>query len=80
MLGTVPGDEDVSLSRLPVLLLQCGRTGRYSPGAEPAISQGAPRVVPHDAADCVELTDELLGRVFEQIVAWYDVVEALLIA
>jgi hypothetical protein len=48
--------------------------------AEPRISQGTPKLVHHDAADCVELTDELLGQVVEQIVAWYDVVEVLLIA
>ncbi len=48
--------------------------------AEPRISQGTPKLVHHDAADCVELTDDLLGQVVEQIVAWYDVVEVLLIA
>jgi hypothetical protein len=48
--------------------------------AEPRISQGTPKLVHHDAADCAELTDERLGQVVEQIVGWYDVVEALLIA
>jgi hypothetical protein len=48
--------------------------------AEPVVSAGAPKLVHHDEADCAELTDELLGQVIEQVVAWYDVVEAVLIA
>jgi hypothetical protein len=48
--------------------------------AEPILSDGAPKLVHHDKADCVELTDELLGQVVEQIVSWYDVVEGVLIA
>ncbi len=48
--------------------------------AEPVVSAGAPKLVHHDEADCVELTDELLSQVIEQVVAWYDVVETVLIA
>jgi hypothetical protein len=48
--------------------------------AEPVLSGGAPKLVHHDNASCVPLTDELLGAVVEQIVAWYDAVEAVLIA
>jgi hypothetical protein len=48
--------------------------------AEPVVTDGAPKLVHHDKANCVELTDELLDRVVEQIVAWYDAVEAVLIA
>jgi hypothetical protein len=48
--------------------------------AEPILSDGAPKLVHHGEANCVELTDELLDRAVEQIVAWYDVVEAVLIA
>ncbi len=48
--------------------------------AEPVVSAGSPKLVHHHEADCVELTDELLGQVIEQVVAWYDVVEAVLIA
>jgi hypothetical protein len=31
-------------------------------------------------AHCVPLTDELLGKVIERIIAWYDAVESVLIA
>lgn len=48
--------------------------------AEPVVTNGAPKLVHHENASCVELTDELLGRVVDQIVAWYDAVEAVLIA
>jgi hypothetical protein len=48
--------------------------------AEPVVSAGAPKLVHHDKAECVPLTDGLQGRVVEQIVAWYDAVEAVLIA
>ncbi len=48
--------------------------------AEPVVTDGGPKLVHHDKAHCVELTDELLGRVVEQVVAWYDAVEAVLIA
>jgi hypothetical protein len=48
--------------------------------AEPVVTGGAPKLIHHLNASCVELTDDLLGRVIEQIVAWYDAVEAVLIA
>jgi hypothetical protein len=48
--------------------------------AEPVVTDGAPKLVHREKANCVELTDELLGQVVEQIVAWYDAVEAVLIA
>ncbi len=47
--------------------------------AEPVVTQGAPKLIHHSKANCSELTDEHLGRVVEQIVAWYDAVEAVLI-
>src|SRR5271155_5793723 len=40
--------------------------------AEPVVSAGAPKLVHHDKANCVVLTDDLLGQVVERIVAWYD--------
>jgi hypothetical protein len=48
--------------------------------AEPVVTGDAPKLVPHDAAHCVPLTDDLVDRAIEQIVAWYDAVEAVLIA
>jgi hypothetical protein len=48
--------------------------------AEPVLNGGAPKLVHHETASCVPLTNELLGQVVEQIVAWYDAVEAVLIA
>ena len=48
--------------------------------AEPVVNGGAPKLVHRDRANCVPLTDELLGQVIEQIVAWYDAVQAVLIA
>ncbi len=48
--------------------------------AEPVLTEGAPKLVHHDKAHCAPLTDDLLGRVVEQIVAWYDAVETVLIA
>jgi hypothetical protein len=48
--------------------------------AEPVVTDGAPKLVHHDRANCAELTDELMDRVVDRIVAWYDAVEALLIA
>jgi hypothetical protein len=48
--------------------------------AEPVLAEGGPKLVHHERADCVELTDELLGQVVERIVSWYDAVEAVLIA
>jgi hypothetical protein len=48
--------------------------------AEPVVNGGAPKLEHHETTNCVQLTDVLLGRVIEQIVAWYDAVEAVLIA
>ena len=48
--------------------------------AEPVLTGGAPKLVHHGMAACVELTDGLLGQVVERIVGWYDAVEAVLIA
>jgi hypothetical protein len=48
--------------------------------AEPVVTGGAPKLVHHHNANCVELTDDHLCRVIEQIVGWYDAVEAVLIA
>jgi hypothetical protein len=48
--------------------------------AEPVLAEGGPKLIHHDKAHCVELTDELLGRVVDTVVAWYDAVETVLIA
>jgi hypothetical protein len=48
--------------------------------AEPVVNGGAPKLVHHNQANCVPLTNDLLDRVVEQVVAWYDAVEAVLIA
>jgi hypothetical protein len=48
--------------------------------AEPVVNGSAPKLLHHDKASCVPLTDELLDHVIEQIVAWYDAVETVLIA
>jgi hypothetical protein len=48
--------------------------------AEPIVTSGAPKLVHHDRAHCIALNDALLDQVVEQVVAWYDAVEAVLIA
>jgi hypothetical protein len=48
--------------------------------AEPVVKAGAPKLVHHEQAHCVELTNDLLDRILEQVVAWYDAVETVLIA
>lgn len=48
--------------------------------AEPVVIAGVPKLIHHTEANCPELTDPVLDRVVEQIVAWYDAVEAVLIA
>src|SRR5947209_18545962 len=48
--------------------------------AEPVVNGGVPKLVHHDKANCVPLTDDLLDQVVERIVAWYDAVETVLIA
>jgi hypothetical protein len=47
--------------------------------AEPVVTSGAPKLIHHEKAACVPLTNELLSQVVEQVVAWYDAVEAVLI-
>ena len=48
--------------------------------AEPVVTNGVPKLVHHEKADCVELTNEITDKVVAQIVAWYDAVETVLIA
>jgi hypothetical protein len=49
--------------------------------AEPVVTEdGAPKLVHPKKADCVELTDEVLGRVVDRVVAWYNALEAVLTA
>jgi hypothetical protein len=48
--------------------------------AEPTVKDGVPKLVHHDRADCVDLTNEFFERVIERVVDWYDAVEAVLIA
>jgi hypothetical protein len=48
--------------------------------AEPVVNGDGPKLVYHVQANCVELTDALLGEVVDRVVAWYDAVEAVLIA
>src|SRR4051812_23692037 len=48
--------------------------------AEPVVKDNKPKLVHHEKAHCVPLTDELLDQAVEQIVNWYDAVEAELIA
>jgi hypothetical protein len=48
--------------------------------AEPAIRNGMPKLIHHTKANAVPLTDELLEQVVQQIVAWFDALEAVLIA
>jgi hypothetical protein len=53
--------------------------GYFSWLAEPVLTAGAPKLVHHTRAACVELTNELLGDIVDRIVNWYDAVEAVLI-
>jgi hypothetical protein len=48
--------------------------------AEPIVQSGVPKLVHWTKANCVELTDTLLEQSLEQVVAWYDAVESVLIA
>jgi hypothetical protein len=48
--------------------------------AEPVVNDGSPKLVHHSKPNVVELTDQLLDDVVQQVVAWYDAVEAVLIA
>jgi hypothetical protein len=47
--------------------------------AEPVVTAGVPKLVHHEMANCVALTDEFLNQAIEQIVGWYDAVETVLI-
>jgi hypothetical protein len=48
--------------------------------AEPVVNDGVPKLIHRTAPACVELTDEWMTHVLDQIVAWYDAVEPVLIA
>ena len=48
--------------------------------AEPVVNDGVPKLVHHSKANVVPLTNEFLDDLVQQIVAWYDAVEAVLIA
>jgi hypothetical protein len=48
--------------------------------AEPVVTEAGPKLIHQDKANCIEFTDNLLGRVVDQVVAWYDAVETILIA
>lgn len=48
--------------------------------AEPLVNDGVPKLAHHPEANVVPLTNERLDQVIHQIVAWYDAVEAVLIA
>jgi hypothetical protein len=48
--------------------------------AEPVVNGTGPKLVHHEKANCTLLNDELVEQVVEQIVAWYDAVETVLIA
>lgn len=48
--------------------------------AEPVVNGEGPKLAHHTQANCVELTDDLLGDVVDRVVTWYDAVESVLIA
>jgi len=48
--------------------------------AEPIVNDGVPKLVHHNKANVVPLTNDFLDYVIQQIVGWYDAVEAVLIA
>jgi len=48
--------------------------------AEPILADESPKLVHHVRPDCIPMTDGFLDHAIERIVAWYDAVEALLIA
>ena len=48
--------------------------------AEPVVNDGVPKLVHHNKANVVPLTNEFLDHVVQQIVGWYDAMEAVLIA
>ncbi len=44
------------------------------------VNEGVPKLLLRTTPDCMELTDEWMPHVLDQIVAWYDAVEPVLIA
>jgi hypothetical protein len=48
--------------------------------AEPVVNRDGPKLLHHTRANCIALTNALLGDVVDRVVAWYDAVELLLIA
>lgn len=48
--------------------------------SEPRVTNDGPKLVHHDQANCVSLTDESLDGVVGQVVGWYDAAEAAPIA
>jgi hypothetical protein len=78
--GPVSGDAEIHVPRLSVLLHDAGRGGLLLVARRAGADRRPPKLVHHGKADCVELTDDLLGQVVERIVGWYDAVEGVLIA
>jgi hypothetical protein len=48
--------------------------------AEPTVTDGTPKLIHHEHAKCITVTDDLLNQVIDTIVTWYDAVESVLIA
>jgi hypothetical protein len=48
--------------------------------AEPVLNDSVPKLIHHNKANVVPLTNAFLDHVVQQIVAWYDAVETVLIA
>lgn len=48
--------------------------------AEPVVQEDGPKLVHHTKANCVELTDAVLGDAVDRVVEWYEAVDALLTA
>jgi hypothetical protein len=48
--------------------------------AEPTLTDGVPKLIHHQSANCRPLTRNLLDEIVEKVVSWYDAVEAILIA
>ncbi len=53
--------------------------GYFSWLAKPVLRGDGPKLLHHDKADCVPLTDDLLAQVVDQVVSWYDAVDVVLI-
>ena len=56
------------------------QTGFFSWLAEPSINDGEAKLIHHKQVNCVPLTNEVVNHVVEQIVVWYDAVEAVPVA